>query len=182
MHRLSLSAACALWTFVVAQPVAAAEPLFTRYGALPEAIRQHIETEWQECQSTTRLRDVSATRLDVNDDGHADYAFQPNVEMSGSAGYCSANWVPVLLWVYAGSGAYREITLGSSNALLHREGMFVTTNNCSGGLTDGGVSLAVFDRQDAQIVSFGRCYADMIDAVTAARSLGFELVSLDGGK
>lgn len=181
MKRLLASVACALGSLAVSVP-ATAEPRVVRYGGVPEAIRTSIENEWRDCRSSTQLSQIRVTQLDINDDGHADYLFMPSVEMRGTSGYCSSNWVPVLLWAYQDDGGYVEVVLGSSNAILRRGSIYITTANCSGTLSFGGVSLAVFQSKSAEIISFGRCYGDMSEAIASARSLGFDLVRLDAGK
>lgn len=115
----------------------------------------------------------------MNGDDHADFLFQPSSELTGTAGYCTANWIPVLLWTFNGSGGYTELVLGSDNWLFSRDQHFLATSDCDENLKWNGIGFAVVTRDGSAIVGFGRCFADAQALATEANRLGFTAVSLE---
>ena len=150
-----------------------------RYGALPISIQRLVVQQRTECESSTPVADIAAYRLDVNGDDHADFLFPPSAEMTGTAGYCTANWVPVLLWTFNGSGGYTELVLGSDNWLFNRGQHFLATSDCDDDLKWNGVGFAIVARDGSEIVGFGRCFADAEALAAEASSLGFAAISLE---
>ncbi len=121
-----------------------------------------------------------AYKLDVNSDDHTDFVYFPGYGLrsfpSGRAGYCSANWLPTIIAVYDGKGAYKEVVQGTGEGILvgNDEVLFIT--QCTGSWEKfGGRQLGVLDASQMKVVGFGKCHANLAAAIAEAAKRGYRV-------
>lgn len=150
-------------------------------GSLPPQIRAELEEVGRECQGTpSEFASMYAYKLDVNSDDHTDFIYFPGYGLrsfpQGRAGYCSANWLPTIIAVYDGRGAYKDVVLGTGEGILvgHGETLFIT--QCTGSWEKfGGRQLGVLDTSRMKVVGFGKCHASLDAATAEAAKRGYRV-------